>query len=308
MVRQWPAWIIFFLLLLAACASDVPPPPPAPTPSPTPVPGLQPAVDAGLRFLAGQFDPAYGLLQESPAIGQHRYYLTNDNALAAYVLAQMGDAGLAQTLRRSLDRYGYRANNFVEVAWGEVIPWPPLHHSDLVVQKLDQGVCDLLNVDETEPVGDCILQETHTPDLGVFYDWSSFSNLACMGAVNEVNQGNLDVARWLYRTQLSTFDGQGWADEAWRRRDGVYETIGLTWCLYAGALLGEPVNEQALVQLLAQQNPISGGFHTHFRAGEPRLTDPNVETTSLALLALSTLSGAHRLGSTSPVLGLPRLP
>ncbi len=113
------------------------------------------------------------------------------------------------------------------------------------------------------------------------------------------------MARWLYRTELSVFDGNGWPDEAWRRRDGVYETIGLTWCLYAGALLGEPVNGQVLSQLLAQQDPATGGFHTHFRAGDPRLTDPNVETTSLAILALSTLGGIHRLGSPSPILGLP---
>ena len=90
-----------------------------------------------------------GLLQESPNIGQHRYYLTNDNALAAYVATQVGDADFAQTLRRSLDRYGYHDNDFVEVAWGEVIPWPPLHHKDLVVQKLSDRACDFLNVDET---------------------------------------------------------------------------------------------------------------------------------------------------------------
>jgi hypothetical protein len=134
-----------------------------------------------------------------------------------------------------------------------------------------------------------VLQETHTPDLGFFYDWSSFSNLHCMGAVNEYNRGDLAVARWLYETEMSTFDGRGWADEAWLRRDGVYETIGPVWCLYAGALLGAPVDERVLSVLLEQQNPESGGFHTHYRADESRLTDANVETTSMALLALYTL-------------------
>ncbi len=71
-----------------------------------------------MRFLAAQYNANVGLLQESPDIGQHRYYLTNDNALAAYVVAQVGDAGFAQTLRRSLDRYGYDSNGFMEVAWG----------------------------------------------------------------------------------------------------------------------------------------------------------------------------------------------
>lgn len=89
-----------------------------------------------------------------------------------------------------------------------------------------------------------------------------------------------------------------WADEAWLRREGVYETIGLAWYLYAGALLGQP-DLRVLDQLLAQQGA-HGGFHTHYRAGEPQLTDPNVETTSLALLALYTL----REGPTQR-LGLP---
>lgn len=309
MNRLWS--VIFLLFVLTACASPVPtPPPPASTPTPTPLsdPRLQSAIEGGLRFLAAQYNADVGLLQESPNIGQHRYYLTNDNALAAYVATQVGDADFAQTLRRSLDRYGYHDNDFVEVAWGEVIPWPPLHHKDLVVQKLSDRACDFLNVDETESVGDCILQETHTPDLGVFYDWSSYANLACMGSVNEFNKGNRDIARWLYKTEMSIFDGQGFSDAVvWVDRPGVYETLGLTWCLYAGALLGEPVNGQVLSQLLAQQEPDGGGFHTHYQAVEGRLADPNVETTSLAILALSTLGGTHRLGGLppAPVLGLP---
>ena len=276
-------------ILFAACTLPTATPSPVPTPTATPVPGLQPAIDAGLRFLKGQYNEQYGLLQESPNVGRHRYYLTNDNALAAYVFEQVGEEAWAKTLRDSLDRYGYQDNGFVDVAWGEAIVWPPLHHKDVIVEQFGEGECDFLNEEETGPLADCVLQETHTPDLGFFYDWSSFSNLHCMGAINEYNKGNLEVARWLYETELSTFDGNGWADEAWNRRGGVYETIGLVWCLYAGALLQAPVHDGVLSTLLDQQNLETGGFHTHYRAGQPRLADPNVETTSLALLALLTL-------------------
>lgn len=337
MNRQRIAWIIL-LFLLTACAPAVPTPTPTPvptpiqratftptpesvsnlvptaTPTPTPTPTpmsvpdlrLQPAIDEGLRFLTAQYNADVGLLQESPNIGQRRYYLTNDNALAAYVVEQMGDADFGKHLRASLARYGYDSNGFIEVAWGKVIAWPPIHHKDLVVEQLTHAQCDFLNEEETGPVGDCIFHESHTPDLGLFYDWSSYANLACMGSVNEFNRGNDDVARWLYQVEMSIFDGQGFSDAVlWADRPGIYETLGLAWCLYAGALLGEPVNEQILSQLLAQQDPDNGGFHTHFRAGEPRLADPNVETTSLALLALDTLNGTHRLGGSAPVLGLP---
>jgi hypothetical protein len=58
-----------------------------------------------------------------------------------------------------------------------------------------------------------------------------------------------------------------------------------------------------LERLLAQQDPVTGGFHTHYRADADRLADPNVETTATALLALASLQGK----STIPVstLGLP---
>ena len=275
---------VLLLCFLTACTTPSIPPKAVARP---PLPDLQPAIDGGLAFLRSQYNADYGLLQESPNIGQHRYYLANDNALAAHVFDLYGDSEQAELLQASLDRYGYRANGFIEVAWGESIAWPPRHHKDIVVEQLGEGECDFLSAEEAGPLVDCILQETHTPDLGFFYDWSSFSNLHCMGVVNAYNQGNRAVAQWLYETELATFDGHGWADEAWRQRDGVYETLGLAWCLYGGALLGQ-VDLPVLTQLLAQQGA-HGGFHTHYRAGEAQLADPNVETTSMALLALWTL-------------------
>jgi len=282
--------VCFVVLLLLAGCTYLPATSPTSAPAPTPIPGLDESIAGGLRFLKGQYNPNYGLLQESPAIGQHRYFLTNDNALAAYVFEQLGEKEMAERLRGSLQRYGYDSNGFVEAAWGEAITWPPLHHGNIVVEQKTAGNCDFPGKeDEPPPLADCVFQETHTPDLGFFYDWSSFSNLHCMGAVNEYNRGNLTVAQWLYDTELSTFDGIGWADEAWRRREGVYETIGPAWCLYAGARLGAPVDSALLQALLAQQDPETGGFHTHYRKDQFRLADPNVETTSLALLALYTL-------------------
>lgn len=298
--------LILLTLVLTACAPlPAALPPQASPPTPTPVPGLRSALDGGVGFLAGQYNPAYGLLQESPAIGQHRFYLTNDNALAATVLERLGKPDLARPLRNSLTRYGYDRNGFVEVAWGEVIPWPPIHHKDVAVDQLTDAQCDFLNEEESGPVGDCVLQETHTPDLGLFYDWSSFSNLACMGSVNAYNMGEMDTARFLYRAEMATFDGLGFPDLAWVKNDGAYETLGLAWCLYAGALIGEPVNQAMLDSLLAQQDPTTGGFHTHFQADAVQLADPNVETTSVALLALGALSGVIQPGTLSPVLGFP---
>ncbi len=243
------------------------------TPS-APARDLQPAIEAGVAFLKSQYNAELGLLQESPDIGQHNYYLTNDNALATYTLETLGvESELAAALRASLKRYGYDDNGFINVAWGQQIRWPPYHHKDIVVAQTGQ---------------DRILQETHTGP-GYFYDWSAYSNLAFMAALNEYNQNYQESARRLYKIEMSTFDGLGWHDKAYWDRDGVYETIGPAWALYVGATIGAPPNRQnlqILQVLLDQQDPITGGFHTHYRPGAPRLADPNIETTSLALLAL----------------------
>ena len=131
---------------------------------------------------------------------------------------------------------------------------------------------------------DRVLQETHDGP-GYFYDWSAYSNLAFMAVVNEQNQGHRESARRLFEMQMGRFDGVGWQDKAYWDRDRRYETLGLAWGLYAGAVTGKPVPPALLRSLLLRQGP-SGGFHTHFSATEDRLADPNVETTCLALLAL----------------------
>lgn len=256
--------------------SPAPPPPPLPLPTPTPLPyDLQPAIDAGLRFLETQYNPDYGLLQESPEIGAHRYFLANDALLAAHVFELVDQEEMAGTLRETLAGYGVQGNGFIEVAWGEIVRWPPLHFEDPGTLVEERGDDQIMTIRHEGP--------------GYFYDWSAYSNLACMAVINEYNGGHLEAARRLYEIEMSTFDGRGFADEAYYRRSQVYETLGVAWCLYAGALLQLPVNERVLLAMLDQQNPQNGGFHTHYNANESRLADPNVETTSLALLALYTL-------------------
>lgn len=266
--------LLITLALLTACTS-VTLPPPAPTVTPTPLPyTLQSDIDAGLRFLEAQYNADYGLLQESPDIGAHRYFLANDALLAAYVFELYGKDELAGALRTTLARYAIEGNGFIEVAWGEVIPWPPKHFEDPGTVIWERGDDQIMTVRHDGP--------------GYFLDWSGFSNLACMVVVNEYNKDNTAAAHWLYDLQRSTFDGHGWPDLAYHNRNGVYETIGLTWCVYAGALMGQ-VDERVLLAMLNQQNPQNGGFHTHYQPDQPQLADPNVETTALALLALHTL-------------------
>lgn len=271
------------------------------------------AVAAGLDFLRGQFRPEAGLLQESPHIGALRFYIANDNLLARYVFEALGsgeDEALVQTLAATMAQYPEVSDDFVRVAWGRPLAWPLYHHEDVVVAQLADGQCDAydddLGVDATgEPSpdqGPCIFVEQHNPAAGHFYDWSSYANLTFMQVISLLAQGRKEAAETLYQMKLVDFNARGFADKPYweyRGSDGqplhLYETLGLAWGVYAAALLGDrsTTAAQMVARLLAQQDPAGGGFHTHFSDTQDRLVDPNVETTSVALLALATWAGDH---------------
>jgi hypothetical protein len=268
--------IVLNLLLLTACtaaSAAVSSITAVPTPTPAWIAALEPMTADGVRFLKGQYNDELGLLQESPTIRPNNYFLANDALLAVEVFARYGEDELAAALQEMLAEYGITGNDFIEVAWGKTIPWPPKHFEDpgSLVTTIDD--VQILTIRHNGP--------------GYFYDWSAYSNLACMAAINEYNQGYLESARRLYEIQMSTFDGHGFPDKAYVDRENVYETLGVAWCVYAGALLGR-ADKPLIGALLAQQGP-QGGFHTHYRADAARLADPNVETTSVALLALYTV-------------------
>ena len=293
--RSTPAYLIILVLvlLLAGCVPPrrAPPLSAPPPPTTTPVPGLEGAIANGLTFLRNQYNPDLGLLQESPQIGANRYFLANDALLAVRVFRLYGEEELASALEATLARYGVTGNDFIEAAWGEVIPWPPLHFADPGTPVATVGDDQILTIRHAGP--------------GYFSDWSGYANLAFMAVHNELNLGNREAARRLYEIEMGTFDGYGFPDLAYQARDGVYETLGLTWGIYAAGRLGTTaqLSQSLLERLLAQQDPVSGGFYTHYRAGADRLADPNVETTAVALLALASLQGK----SVIPVaaLGMP---
>jgi hypothetical protein len=239
---------------------------------------VQPAIAQGLAFLEAQYNPDLGLLQESPDIGRSNYFLANDALLARQVLALYGEQELADSLAATLDRYGVNGNGFIEVIWGEPVQWPPLHFQDPGTLVTTAGDAQIMTIRHDGP--------------GYFYDWSAYSNLAFMAAVNEWNQGHEETARRLYELEASTFDGHGFPDAAYWQRNGVYETLGLAWGVYAAGLMCIQPNEILLHSLLLRQDPQTGGFHTHFSTASERLADPNVETTAIALLALHAIRQA----------------
>jgi hypothetical protein len=237
-----------------------------------PVPTACPFIPRGLAFLDARFNPNLGLLNEAPQVAPNTYWLTNDNALAAYTLSQLGQKEQAATIQAVLQRYGYTTNNLIEIVWGATVPFPPhVARSEMIDQ-----------VGEAE-----IWQEFHDSG-GTFDDWAEYANLGFLGALNEFNQGHKDSARAIFSTTLAQFDGTGFRDKAFDPAAGRYETYKLALALYTGAKIGAPVPNGSLLRqgLLAMQ-AASGGFYTHYRDWNTPEGDKNTETTALALLALN---------------------
>lgn len=251
-------WFILLVSFAAGCQSP-------PTPAPCP------AIQRGLAFLTARFNPAVGLLNEAPQAAPNTYWLTNDNALAAYTLSQLGQTELAANIQATLRRYGYTSNGLIEVVWGATVSFPPYVARPEMVDKVGSAE---------------IWQEFHDRG-GQFNDWAEYANLGFLGALNELNQKHNPEARTIFSSTLAQFDGAGFRDKAFDRVNGLYETYKLALALYAGAKIGTPVpNGDQLLQALQAMQAASGGFTTHYRDLHTPQGDANTETTALALLAL----------------------
>ncbi len=236
-------------------------------PTPAPCPAIQP----GLAFLEARFNPSLGLLNEAPQAAPNTYWLTNDNALAAYALTKLGQKERAVAIQSALQHYGYTANNLVEVVWGATVPFPPHVARSEMVDK----------VGEAE-----VWQEFHDAG-GTFNDWAEYANLGFLGALNELNQGHKDEARAIFSATLAQFDGSGFRDKAFDPAAGLYETYKLALALYTGVNIGVPNSRGGQIrQALLSMQAASGGFYTHYRDWKTPEGETNTETTALALLAL----------------------
>lgn len=259
------------IVLPTAAPTNTPLPPTptlAPTPVPTRIPSACQAIKPALAFLATRFNPDLGLLNESPVAFPNRYWLANDNVLAAYALEQFGQEELGGKIRASLATYGFSGNGQIETAWGTPVVFPPLTGTTEAVAVIGE---------------DTVQVESHT--FGVpMPDWAEYANLAFLGALNLLAEGKTVEAARLYGDTLMMFDGTGFKDKAYTDKYGTYK---LAMALYGGLVLGAPnaYHEQMMAVMLDMQ-ATEGGFYTDYFDQNRHDGDANTETTSWALLAL----------------------
>lgn len=227
------------------------------------------AINGGVKFLAGQYDPLVGLLIASP-LAEHKGWLNTDNGLASMALdAVKAEGEFVQNIKNTRATYGNPRHGVIEVLAGEKISWPP--------HIPDQQVVNGLVWNETRLSG------------SLMNDWSEYTDLAIYAALNAFNKDEIEKAKKLYNDAVSIFDGFGFPDKAFQddtEPEKRYANFKLALAVNAGIKIGEKFNPEILKRLHMMQAE-DGGFTTLSTAKDGAIGDANVETTSHTLMALS---------------------
>jgi hypothetical protein len=178
---------------------------------------------------------------------------------------------LARTIREAIGGHGIKGSGKIEILFGEATqPLPFRHYHLKEVKRFGPKVI------KTEIVGDKLHE-----------DWREYTDLLFLAAITEADTDRDEAGR-CFEAGLATWDGTGFRDRV-NRRGGPYATYKLALALIAAARLGRhPQVEQAIVGRLLSVQRGDGGFVTGYDARVHPIGEANVETTSLAILALDS--------------------
>jgi len=226
------------------------------------------AIESGRKFLVNLLDPTLDLLPEFQ--GSTTYWLYHDNYLAAKVL-QSSHPTVAARITKAMRSYNVQASGKIEILFGEAKnPLPFRHHRLIEIRRVADKVIKTEIVTEQATTG-----------------WEEYADLLLLASIvlddKEQAQRNL-------RQALVMWDGMGFKDRAVEKHDR-YATYKLALALLAAEKLGEPLpaHEAILERLLAQQAKDGGWITDYDLKGQP-VGMANVETTSLAVLALDAVA------------------
>lgn len=254
-------------------------------------------VNKATNYLAVNYDPSIGLIPETP--GGHVYFVYSDNFLASYVLGRSGNSTLraiAANITRTDDRYLAKLHNpsnqyeAINSSSGSFFT-----SSNYVLAHVGGATIEATLNNGTSPLSPL-----------------SYADIAFLDALDAHFTGNSGFAANDFNQGVKEYDGTGFDDLAYSNQTSssyhVYQTYKLALCDYDGKILGIKAPSGLEADLLKMQAP-DGGFYTGYSAGfSANGTSTNTETTSLAILALSTssqksggLAASHLLGLVSGV-------
>ena len=223
-----------------------------------------------LESLFVELEPGVGCLRESPRVEANVCY-TNTNYLALRALRVCGSR-LAEPIERFLERYDHAGGGRFEVLWLEPIPYPPQAVKTLVLDKLEVDG-NVIEVRADVPCGESLP------------DWGEYADLLMLAALEKLRRGDRGAALALRNRVLDMWDGIGFADRAYKETR-LYETYKLSlYHFLARALRVEDEVSRTIPSIVEKMVTGEGGVVTHYTESLEPKGDPNVETTSVTILA-----------------------
>lgn len=228
--------------------------------------GAETKAAAGRRFLVGLFDAELDLLPEFA--GSETYWLYHDNYLAAKVL-RPAEPAIADRIEAAIRGFGVTGSGKIEIVTGEAERPLPFREYELKdVAKKGRKVIKTEVVKDRRLVG-----------------WEEYADLLFLAAMAKSKEDG-DEAKRLFAAGAKTWDGKGFADRV-VGVNGIYATFKLALALIAQKAVGAEFEaaEDVRARLLTMQDE-QGGWVTDYRADLAPVGVANVETTSLAVMAV----------------------
>jgi hypothetical protein len=231
---------------------------------------LRESAKRGRDFLVGLVDASVNLLPEHRA--SKTYWLYHDNYLAAKAIEERHPE-VAERIRKAIQSYGVQKSGKIEILFDEANqPLPFRHYRLTEVRRLDAKVV------KTEEVTDQVMD-----------GWEKYADLLLLASI-ALADSDTPKATEHFRSALQMWDGVGFKDRVFEKQKR-YATYKLALALIAAIKLGErpPTRDAILKRLLSQQSK-DGGWITDYDASGKPVGLANVETTSLAVLALDAVA------------------
>jgi len=228
------------------------------------------AASKGRQFLVGLFDPTLGLLPEYQ--GAKVYWLYHDNYLATKVL-ESSHSDLSKRIQKAIQGYDITESGKIEIVFDEAKRPLPFRHPELI---------------EVKRTGAKIVKTEILTDRE-FRGWEEYADLLLLASM-ALSKSNAAEARQRFEQGLAMWDGMGIKDRV-TEHTGQYAVYKLALAVIAARRLKQqPTAVNAIIERLLKQQAKNGGWITDYAADGKPVGLANVETSSLAVLALDLLT------------------
>jgi len=246
-------------------------------------------MQAACSFLKTLYNPSLGLVRRTP--NSSLYYVASDNLLVVKAISSC-DPTTSQAITQSLTSCcDSGSDQMHEALLGVRIHLPINNATIYTVANSTAGKLFRRTSPTTAGGNYTVLWEVHNA-TGTFPD-CAYADVAVYTALELRLEGNSTGAQHEMDCLTTMFDGRGMVDEAYKDgsaiEHGIYQTYKLALYIYALQKVSGTYfyGEENLFRL---QGP-DGGFHTGYdQIGTYAGTEENVETTAIAMIAISTLS------------------